>query len=152
MEELQLKIEKINNLAILPKRATAKSAGLDLSSANPVDIILEPGERKKIETGLKIEFPNGFRGRIAPRSGLADLAGIDILAGVIDEDYRGEIKVILINLGKEKFTISHGDRIAQLIIEKNIIANIIEVEKINEKSERGKCGFGSTGVKKVKMI
>ena len=109
-------------------------------------INLEPGGKVLINTGLKIKLPDGHYGRIAPRSGLS-LSGIDVLAGVIDNDFRGQVKVFLINLGKENFVINLGDRIAQLIIEKNTTPPVIEVEKIIEKSERGDDGFGSSGIK-----
>ena len=121
----------------LPTRATPHSAGLDLRAnlekENRVDgILLGPGERRLIPTGLKIDIPHGYEGQIRPRSGLAFKHGISILnsPGTIDSDYRGEVGILLINHGQKEFIIGHGDRIAQLVICKVESVNIVEVDAI----------------------
>lgn len=130
----------------LPSYATPLSAGVDLSAAIQDDIILKPGERKAIDTGLAIALPQGFEAQVRPRSGLALKNGITVLntPGTIDADYRGEIKVILINLGQDDFKISRGMRIAQMIIAPFTQVAWQEVESLDETS-RGAGGFGSTG-------
>ncbi len=138
----KLYIKLINNNNILPSKYTENAAGIDLSSNE--DGIIETQERQMISTGIIIQIPDGYYGRIAPRSGLALKNGIDVFAGVIDSDYRGEIKVILYNSDKnKKYEYKKGDKIAQLIIEKYYN---LEIEKLNEisKSERGDKGFGSS--------
>ncbi len=130
----------------LPSYATALSAGMDLSAALEEDTELGPGERALIPTGLAIALPAGFEAQIRPRSGLAVKHGITVLntPGTIDADYRGEIKVILINLGQEPVTIKRGMRIAQMVIEKHEHIEWRVVESLEE-TERGEGGFGSTG-------
>ena len=130
----------------LPAYETASSAGMDLRAFIDSDIVLKPFERKLIPTGLYIELPDGYEAQIRPRSGLAIKSGITVLnsPGTIDADYRGEIKVILINLSDNDFTIKSGDRICQMIIAKHEKAEFIEVEEISE-TERGAGGFGHTG-------
>lgn len=136
-----------------PEYATNGSSGFDLR-ANLVDkksIILNFGERALIPTGLYFELPENFEIQVRPRSGLAAKNGVTVLntPGTIDSDYRGEIKVIIINLGAEPFTISHGDRIAQAIVAHVTAKNVIALTKINDvatDTERGSGGFGSTGV------
>ena len=137
-------INKSNNQ--LPAYETASSAGMDLRAFTDADIILKPFERKLIPTGLYIELPDGFEAQIRPRSGLAIKSGITVLnsPGTIDADYRGEIKVILINLSNDDFTIKSGDRICQMVIAKHEKVDFVEVEEINE-TERGAGGFGHTG-------
>lgn len=125
-----------------PTRQTEFSAGYDIY-ANKNDVISQ-SKRKLISTGFKIAIPDGYYGRIAPRSSLACKHGIDIGAGVIDSDYRGEVKVVLINNGNTNFVIEEGDRIAQLIIEKITTPEIKIVQSLSE-SSRGEGGFGSTG-------
>jgi len=139
-----LKIKKLNNEAILPKYQTKEAAGFDLHSIE--DVVIKPGERKLIGTGLAFEIEYGYEVQIRPRSGLAYKHAITVLntPGTIDSDYRGEIKVLLINLGDEEFTIKKGDRIAQAIIAPVIQAKIIEVENLSD-TIRGSGGFGSTG-------
>jgi len=137
-------VNKSNNK--LPEYATASSAGMDLRAYLKMPVILHPKERKIIPTGLFIELPEGYEAQIRPRSGLAAEKGITVLnsPGTIDSDYRGEIKVILINLSEEIFEIKNGDRIAQMIISKyeRILWN--KVEEI-DKTERNSGGFGHTG-------
>lgn len=130
----------------LPAYETASSAGMDLRAFIDVDIVLKPFERKLIPTGLYIELPDGYEAQIRPRSGLAIKSGITVLnsPGTIDADYRGEIKVILINLSNEDFTIKSGERICQMVIAKHEKVDFVEVEEINE-TERGAGGFGHTG-------
>ena len=130
----------------LPAYETASSAGMDLRAFLDSDIVLKPFERKLIPTGLYIELPDGYEAQIRPRSGLAIKSGITVLnsPGTIDADYRGEIKVILINLSDTDFTIKSGERICQMVIAKHEKAEFIEVEEISE-TERGAGGFGHTG-------
>lgn len=137
-------INKSNNQ--LPAYETASSAGMDLRAFVDADVVLKPFERKLIPTGLFIELPDGYEAQIRPRSGLAIKSGITVLnsPGTIDADYRGEIKVILINLSNEDFTIKSGDRICQMVIAKHEKAEFVEVNEISE-TERGAGGFGHTG-------
>lgn len=142
---MQIKIiNKSNNP--LPAYETKSSAGMDLRAFSESDIVIKPLERKLIPTGLFIELPNGYEAQIRPRSGLAIKSGITVLnsPGTIDADYRGEIKVILINLGNEDFIIHSGDRICQMVIAKHETSSFIEVDVISE-TERGSGGFGHTG-------
>tara|TARA_B110000014_G_C19881019_1_gene456000 strand:+ start:212 stop:661 length:450 start_codon:yes stop_codon:yes gene_type:complete len=146
----QIKIKKLNHAKNLdlPKYETPGSAGMDLCAAIQREITLEKNQYKLIPTGLIIDLPIGFEAQIRPRSGLALKYGITVLnsPGTIDSDYRGEIGVILINNGKEKFIIKNGMRIAQMIISKFTQVSLIE-EKNLTKTERGNKGFGSTGTK-----
>ena len=132
-----------------PEYATEGSAGFDIRSA--VDEILEPGEFKTIPTGLYFETPNNFELQVRPRSGLAAKNGVTVLntPGTIDSDYRGEIKVILINHGKNPFAIEKGDRIAQIVVAQTIspFVNLVKVDQISDNTQRSTGGFGSTGVK-----
>jgi len=137
---MNVKIKKLNVNATIPVWNN-KSAGCDLSSTEFHTLI--PGERKLFKTGLSIAIPSGLYGRIAPRSGLAFKHGIDVMAGVIDEDYRGEVGVILINLGREDKTIYVGDKIAQLIFENYTRCGFEEVNSLDE-TNRGAGGYGST--------
>lgn len=128
----------------LPRYATNHAAGLDISSAE--ELILEPGQRHAVATGFAIEIPQGYEVQVRPRSGLAIKHGITCLntPGTIDSDYRGEIKVILINLGEEPFEIRRGERIAQLIPAPVLRADFVEAGELSE-TQRGSGGFGSTG-------
>jgi dUTP pyrophosphatase len=130
----------------LPKYETALSAGMDLRAFISEDIILKPLERKLIPTGLFIELPEGYEAQIRPRSGLAFKHGITVLntPGTIDADYRGEIKVILVNLSNENFTIKNGERICQMIISKHETVKLVQVDILSD-TERGAGGFGHTG-------
>lgn len=132
----------------LPAYATGASAGMDLRANLAAPIVLKSLERALVPTGLFIELPVGYEAQIRPRSGLAAKNGITVLnsPGTIDADYRGEVKVILVNLSKEDFTISDGERIAQMVIARHEQAEWVEVEELME-SERGTGGFGSTGKK-----
>ena len=131
----------------LPAYATADSAGLDLLAAIDAPQTLAPGARALIPTGLAIALPRGFEAQVRPRSGLALKNGITVLnsPGTIDADYRGEVKVPLINLGSEAFVVEPGMRIAQMVIAAVPTVNIIETETLDE-TERGQGGFGSTGL------
>lgn len=131
----------------LPAYETIHAAGMDLRADLETSITLKPLERKLVPTGLHIELPEGFEAQIRPRSGLAFKHGISIVnsPGTIDADYRGEIKVLLINLSTEDFEINTGDRIAQMIVAKHETVNWHEVEVLNETS-RGVGGYGHTGV------
>ncbi|QCT94447.1 dUTP diphosphatase [Caminibacter mediatlanticus TB-2] len=141
---MKLKVKKLKNDAILPKYQTDEAAGFDLHSIE--NVVIKVGERKLISTGLAFEIEKGFEAQIRPRSGLAFKYGITVLnsPGTIDSDYRGEIKVLLINLGEEDFEIKKGDRISQVVIAPVIQAEIIEVEILSN-TQRGSGGFGSTG-------
>jgi len=139
-----IQIKKFSPQAIIPSRAHDTDAGYDLHSIGSHTLF--PHERKLIKTGIGVAIPEGYYGRIAPRSGLAYKHGIDVLAGVIDSGYRNEIGVILINFGDKSVDIENGDRIAQLIIEQCFDAEFAEVEDFLDQSDRGTGGFGSTGV------
>lgn len=132
----------------LPHYETESSAGMDLRANLTEEVTLKPLERTIVKTGLFIELPKGYEAQVRPRSGLAAKKGITVLnsPGTIDADYRGEIGVILVNLSNEEFTISNGERIAQLIVSKHERANWEEVE-ILEETQRGAGGFGSTGTR-----
>lgn len=132
----------------LPEMATAGSAGLDLRAFLHSSVTIEPGERKMIGTGLYLEIPLGHEAQIRPRSGLAWKHGITVLnsPGTIDSDYRGEIKVVLINHSQKAFTINNGERIAQMILSKHETISWNAVETLNE-SVRGSGGYGHTGKK-----
>jgi dUTP pyrophosphatase len=138
---------KVNSGGSLPDYASAESAGADLFACPENEITLKPGEREIVPTGIRIHIPVGFEGQVRPRSGLAFKYGITVLnaPGTIDSDYRGEVKVILINLGKEPYTIKPGDRIAQLVIAPVTRAEYEPASSL-ETSSRGENGFGSTGL------
>jgi len=147
MNSLRIKRLPHGNELTLPFYATPDSAGMDVQAAVETSIVLEPGERDLIPTGLIFEIPRGFEIQVRPRSGLALKHGISLVnsPGTIDSDYRGEIKIIMINHGKEPFTIKRGERIAQLIIAPVIQLPIVEVFDVSD-TQRGVGGFGSTGV------
>jgi len=132
----------------LPEYATAHSAGMDLRANLEKSIILEPSQRALIPTGLFMELPEGTEAQIRPRSGLAFKHGITVLnsPGTIDADYRGEVGVLLINLGKEAFEVKDGERVAQMVIANYVRAGFEEVPDLRA-SERGAGGFGHTGVR-----
>ncbi|MGE5515560.1 MAG: dUTP diphosphatase [Bacteroidota bacterium] len=132
----------------LPRYETEHAAGLDLSACIPADITLAPGKRVLVPTGFAIALPPGYEAQVRPRSGLAAKHGITVLnsPGTIDADYRGEIAVILVNLGDAAFTISRGMRIAQMVVAP--VAQAVLVESVElPATERGAGGFGSTGTK-----
>ena len=130
----------------LPSYETAQSAGMDLAAAIDIPLTLEPGERALVPTGLAIALPHGYEAQVRPRSGLAIRHGITLpnTPGTIDADYRGEIKIIVINLGDTTFEIVRGMRIAQMIVAPVTRAELVEVPELPE-TERGAGGFGSTG-------
>jgi dUTP pyrophosphatase len=146
MTEVKIRIVNVSNNN-LPSYATSGSAGMDLRASLPSAVVLKPMERKLIPTGLFIELPTGFEAQIRPRSGLALKNGITCLntPGTIDSDYRGEVKVLLVNLSNEEHTINNNDRIAQMIINRIEHAEFILVQQL-EDSSRGAGGFGHTGV------
>jgi dUTP pyrophosphatase len=131
----------------LPAAASSGSSGSDLRAAIAGEVVLQPGERVLVPTGLALEIPPGWEGQVRPRSGLALRHGIGMVnaPGTIDSDYRGEVGVLLVNLSAEPFTLRRGDRIAQLVIARVESVEWEEAEALTE-SERGAGGFGSTGV------
>jgi dUTP pyrophosphatase len=137
-----LKFRKLDERATLPTRGSRDSAGLDLYSIEAVS--LEPGQRAMARTGLAVAIPEGFYGRLAPRSGLATKKGLDVLAGVIDADYRGEIGCLLHNAGEERIELVENSKICQLIIEKIVTPQAVWADDLGD-TERGPGGFGSTG-------
>jgi len=143
---MKIKIVKENSFK-LPEYETKGSAGVDLQAFVESPIVLKTMERALVPTGLYVELPEGYEAQIRARSGLAIKHGISLVNGIgtIDSDYRGEIKVILINLGNNDFTINNGDRIAQMVIIKHEKAEFELVENLNE-TKRGAGGFGHTGV------
>ena len=136
-------VKKLTPYATIPTKGSAGAAGYDLTATDPVTI--HPGERAIVSTGLAIRLPPGTYGRVAPRSGLAARHGIDVLAGVVDPDYRGEVKVILQNHGTETFVTGPGMRIAQLVLENFTTTTVEEVDDLGDDTLRGVAGFGSTG-------
>ncbi|MBN1698700.1 MAG: dUTP diphosphatase [Spirochaetales bacterium] len=132
---------------MLPHYHSAGASGADIMAACDPEIVLSPGERTLVPTGLFLQIPEGFEAQIRPRSGLAFRQGLTVLntPGTIDSDYRGEIKVILINLGREPVGIKKGDRIAQIVFMPVVRATFIPVREVGE-TERGEGGFGSTGI------
>ena len=151
MEQIQIKIKRLSDNFSdipLPLYATAGSSGMDVRAAVEVDLIIKPGEVVLVPTNLSIEIPLGYEIQVRPRSGLAVKYGIGVLnsPGTIDSDYRGEVKIILMNFSKEEFKISRGDRIAQLVLSKIYLAKIVETENLND-SDRAAGGFGHTGSK-----
>jgi len=141
-----IKLESAKDLP-LPSYATPDSAGMDLRSASNDPIVLASGQRVLVPTGLVVEIPRGFEGQVRPRSGLALKNGISLVnsPGTIDSDYRGELKVIMINFGQDHFTINYGDRIAQFVVAPVVQVQIQEAGELSS-SERGEGGFGSTGL------
>lgn len=138
-----LKVQKLGPDARMP-RLSPGSVGYDLFSTE--DCFLKPLERQLVSTQIAIQIPSGCYGRIAPRSGLAMKQGIDIMAGVIDPDYTGEIKVLVVNLSDESQLLEQGSRIAQLILERCTITELEKVSKLDT-TERGEKGFGSSGIR-----
>jgi len=143
---ISFKKQNPDSLLVLPEYKTKGSAGLDLCSSSEDKIIIKSFESKLIPTNLILEIPEGYEGQIRPRSGLAMKYNVTVLnsPGTIDSDYRGEVKVLLINYGKQDFEISFGDRIAQLIISKFEKVQLIEAELVSD-TQRGTGGYGSTG-------
>ena len=147
MEELNVKIINQSKHK-LPEYETIHSAGMDLRANLDAQVTIKPLERVIIPTGLFIALPEGYEAQIRPRSGLAAKTGVTVLnsPGTIDADYRGEIKVILVNISNQDFIINDGERVAQMVIAKHEQAEWIEVEELIE-TERGAGGFGHTGTK-----
>ena len=143
---MALHVTKLVPSAILPTRATPGAVGYDLFSIDSYVVL--PGKRVVVSTGISVQLPPGTYGRIAPRSGLAVKHGLDTLAGVVDPDYSGEVKVVLQNLDPiNPFVIRPGYRIAQLILEQCVTPDVVEIPTENTPlTERGQNGFGSTGV------
>lgn len=148
MENILKILNKSKTDLPLPKYATEYSSGLDLMADIEENIIIKPLERVLIPTGVYIELPFGYEAQIRPRSGLAWKHGLSIVnsPGTIDCDYRGEIKIILINLSNQEYEIKQGDRIAQMVITQYSKMNVVEVEELND-TVRGVGGFGHTGIK-----
>ncbi|KAG7233648.1 hypothetical protein INR49_006762 [Caranx melampygus] len=137
-----LRFAKLSEHATAPTRGSSRAAGYDLYSA--YDYSVAPMDKAVVKTDIQIAVPHGYYGRVAPRSGLAAKHFIDVGAGVVDEDYRGNVGVVLFNFGKETFDVKKGDRVAQLVCEKICYPNLVELETLDE-TERGAGGFGSTG-------
>lgn len=146
---VQIKFKRLRLVANplpLPSYQSEDASGMDLLADVEDNVCLEPGERKLVATGLSMEIPSGYEAQIRPRSGLAVKHGISMVntPGTIDSDYRGEIKIIMINHGSETFTIKRGDRIAQMVIAPVVHAEIVEITELS-RTVRGGGGFGSTG-------
>lgn len=135
----------------LPRYETEHAAGLDLMACVPADMVIGPGKRALIPTGFAIALPDGFEAQVRPRSGLAAKHGVTVLnsPGTIDADYRGEVGVILINLGEAAFTVTRGMRIAQMVVAPVARAHLVEAAELPA-TRRGAGGFGSTGVERTK--
>lgn len=138
---------KAENKDFLPVYSSAEAAGADLKACIQEDIVLKPGQRYLVPTGLSIQLPAGYEAQIRPRSGLAIKHGISLVntPGTIDSDYRGEVKIIMINLGSEDFVIKRGDRIAQMVIAPVTHGMFAMADSLDD-TDRGAGGFGSTGV------
>jgi dUTP pyrophosphatase len=149
MDRVAVKFKRLNNNPDLPLPSYQSdgSSGLDLCAAVDEDLIVQPGDIRLIPTGLSISLPKGYEAQVRARSGLALKYGIGLVnsPGTIDADYRGEIGVIMINWGKESFTIKRGDRIAQMVISKVYRAELEEVDEIDS-TQRGEGGFGHSGI------
>jgi dUTP pyrophosphatase len=141
-----LQIQLLRDGAVMPTYATAGAAGLDLHAALEAPRTLQPGERAAIPTGIALALPSGFEGQVRARSGLASRHGIGVVnaPGTIDEDYRGEVHVLLVNLGQEAYTVQQGDRVAQLVVAPVTRVEPVTVAELGA-TARGVGGFGSTG-------
>ena len=146
----RLRVYKMRPEAVVPRYETSGAAGMDLAACLDTIMTIEPGGTARVPTGLRIALPPGHEGQVRPRSGLAARRGVTVLnaPGTVDEDYRGELQVLLVNHGPDTFTIEHGDRIAQLIVAPVVQ---VEIDTVNDEAalgdtERGDGGFGSTGV------
>jgi dUTP pyrophosphatase len=142
----RVRFQKLRPGALVPRYMSAGAAGLDLASAADEAITIPPGGRVAVPTGLAFEIPQGFEGQVRPRSGLARKFGITLpnAPGTVDSDYRGEVMVLLANLGAEAYVVQPGDRVAQLVIAPVVTAELEEAESLEE-SKRGDGGFGHTG-------
>lgn len=141
-----VRVQRLRDDARVPCKASEGAAGFDLAAALDAPITIEPHAWVAVPTGIAIALPPGFEAQVRPRSGLAARHGITVLnaPGTIDEDYRGEVRVVLINHGREPFVVDHGERIAQMVIARVADAAMLEVDALDE-TERGSKGFGSTG-------
>lgn len=146
MSKINLKIKRISSLAKMPTYATEGAAGMDLYAANEKPITLMPLERHLIPLGFTMELPQGYEAQIRPRSGMAIKHGITLsnCVGTVDEDYRGEVCVGIINLSDKPYEVKAGDRIAQMVVAPVVRAEIVEADELLE-TQRGEGGFGSTG-------
>lgn len=147
MAKPRLLVQRVGKIEVpLPAYQTAGAAGLDLSAAVPDPVVIPPGERRFVPTGLAVAIPDGFEGQVRPRSGLALKHGIGIVnsPGTIDSDYRGEIGIVLVNHGNEPFTVTRGSRIAQLVICPVARVDVVAVDTLDT-TDRGGGGYGSTG-------
>ncbi len=144
MKQFQLKVKRLSAAATVPRYAHPEDAGLDLFAAREVTI--EPGQSEIVPTGLAIELPPGTEAQVRPRSGLASKHQVTVLnaPGTIDQGFRGELGVILINHGRSAYRVQQGDRIGQLVVQERLAVEVVEVEALSE-SRRGSRGFGSTG-------
>ncbi len=143
----QVRLKRVGAVHVpMPRYQTPGSAGMDLHAALEAAIVIEPRARAKVPTGLSVAIPHGFEGQVRPRSGLAAKHGVTVVntPGTVDSDYRGEIMVVLINLGTEPVTIAPLDRIAQIVFARHEIAMLIEVTELDD-TTRGAGGYGSTG-------
>jgi dUTP pyrophosphatase len=148
MSSPELRVRRIGDVAVpLPGYQTAGAAGMDLCAALKAPVVIPPGERAFIKTGIAVALPPGHEGQVRPRSGLALRHGIGIVnaPGTIDEDYRGEIGVVLVNHGNEPFVVEPLARIAQLVVARYTRVEVVEVQELDD-TERGAGGYGSTGV------
>jgi dUTP pyrophosphatase len=146
MSTPEVKLKRLRAGAVLPRYMTAGAAGMDLSSSAEGPVTLEPGGRAAVPTGWAIELPPGYEGQVRPRSGLASRHGVTVVnaPGTVDSDYRGELTVLLVNLGREPYVVNPGDRVAQLVVAPAPQAAIVEVEGLAD-TARGEGGFGHTG-------
>ena len=144
----KIQIKKLSNDVLTPKYETPGSSGMDIAAYIDKDLVIDPGEKALVPTGFSLSIPQGYEIQIRPRSGLAVKKGITVLntPGTIDSDYRGEVKVVLINLSKDKFIVKNRERIAQMIVCPIEQVSIEEVEELSG-TIRGTDGFGSTGTK-----
>jgi dUTP pyrophosphatase len=142
----RVRVRRLRPDAVVPAYMSEDAAGLDLTAAIDAPVVLGPGERAAVGTGLALELPRGFEGQVRPRSGLARTHGVTVVnaPGTLDADYRGEVAVLLINHGREPFTVAPGTRIAQLVIAPVVQAILEEVDALSS-TARGAGGFGSTG-------
>ncbi len=149
MQVMQVAFARLHPEALLPQRMSAEAAGLDLRAClgSGQRLELPPGGRALVPTGLQLVLPPAHEGQVRPRSGMALRHGVTVLnsPGTIDSDYRGELRVLLINHGAEAFVVQHGDRVAQLVIAPVVMAEPLEVEFVEAQGGRGEGGYGSTG-------
>lgn len=141
----RVKVKRVRETSRVPEYQTTHSAGADLYADIVEPVVIGPGERVMIPTGVAMQIPEGYYGEVHDRSGWATRYGITTMAGVIDSDYTGEVQVVLLNTGSDSVTIHSGDRIAQLVIKPYVKADLCTVDQLDD-TERGAGGFGSTGL------